>query len=193
VIETSLYVLKGRAGEDERTQKHLDRIGQQVTRANDIITQLLSLIRDRPLERRAVDLAALAREAFQEAPRVTLRLGEPDGAWVIEGDATQLHQVLVNLVDNAQAFVAEQGRIEVSLERAGEVVVLRVDDDGPGLDPSVRNRLFEPLVTTRPSGIGLGLALVKRVVERHGGAVTAGRSPLGGARFELTFPARRPR
>ena len=67
---------------------------------------------------------------------------------------------------------------------------MTIDDSGPGIDPSIRNRLFEPLVSTRPGGNGLGLALIKRIVERHEGTVLAGRGPLGGARFTITLPAR---
>lgn len=187
VIETSLFVLKGRPTEDEKTKRHLDRIGQQVSLANDIITQLLNLIRDRPLAQGPVELPALIREAVAESPSVRLTL---PASLVVRGDATQLRQVVVNLTQNATWFATEQGTVEITLVEEQGQAVLRVDDSGPGIDPSVRNRLFEPLVTTRPAGIGLGLALVKRVVERHGGAVSAGRSALGGARFEVRLPIR---
>ena len=187
VIETSLYVLKQRQAEDERTKKHLDRIGAQVTLANDIITQLLSLIRERPMAKQPVALLELTKEACASlAPSVTVT-GEGDLR--VDGDPTQLRQVVVNLVQNAQHFATESGRVEVSLEVHEATAVLRVDDSGPGIDPSVRNRLFEPLVTTRAAGIGLGLALVKRIVEKHDGTVSAARSPtLGGARFEVRLP-----
>ena len=188
VIETSVFVLKGRPTEDDKTKRHLERISQQVSLANDIITQLLSLIRDRPLERARVDLSELVRDTVGETPGVTLKL--PAGL-VVEGDATQLRQVIVNLTQNATWFATEQGKVEVTLTSDEQQAELQVDDSGPGIDPSVRNRLFEPLVTTRPAGIGLGLALVKRVVERHGGSVSAGRSPLGGARFEVKLPMKR--
>jgi signal transduction histidine kinase len=187
VIETSLYVLKGKGPQDDRTLKHLDRIGQQVVLANDIITQLLSLIRDKPLAREKLDLVAVTADALASLPGpVTFK--PPESALWVQGDATQLRQVVVNLVQNAVHFAGEQGRVEVSLEREEHGVKLTVDDSGPGIDPSIRNRLFEPLVTTRPGGIGLGLALVRRVVERHEGMVSASRSALGGARFTVQLP-----
>lgn len=189
VIETSLFVLKGRATEDEKTKRHLDRIGQQVALANDIITQLLSLIRDRPLDRGRIDFAALIRDAMSESPKVSLKLPPTLG---VQGDATQLRQVIVNLTQNAVWFATDRGTVELTLREEEGHAVLWVDDSGPGIDPTVRNRLFEPLVTTRPAGIGLGLALVKRIVERHGGTVSAGRSPLGGARFEVRLPGGAP-
>lgn len=191
VIETSLYLLKGSVGESEKAKKHLERIGHQVTLANDIITQLLDLIRERPLVPQRVDLGAVARDAVSglEPPATTtLQLLGFDAPCPVDGDPTQLRQVVVNLVDNALYAAGVDGRVSVTLETGGRQARLLVDDSGPGIDPAIRNRLFEPLVTTRPRGIGLGLALVRRVVERHGGEVVASRSPLGGARFTLTLP-----
>lgn len=186
VIETSLYVLKGRTT-DERSTKHLDRIGQQVTLANDIITQLLHLIRERPLASTRVDLSELMTGTLAStAPTVTLDVSP---GIHVEGDPTQLRQVLVNLAQNAVFFAGESGRVEARLHRAEAGLVLSFDDNGPGIDPSIRNRLFEPLVTTRAGGIGLGLALVKRITERHGGTISASRSTLGGARFTISMPA----
>ncbi len=186
VIETSLYVLKSRPSTDERTLKHLDRIGLQVTLANDIITQLLNLIRDQPLKTGPVDLGQLVLEALS-----SVRTGivfTPPPAFDVQGDATQLRQVVVNLAQNATHFAGAGGRVEVTLQATPLDAILTVDDDGPGIDPTIRNRIFEPLVTTRPGGIGLGLALVRRVVERHGGVVSASRGPLGGARFTVQLP-----
>ena len=187
VIETSLYVLKGRVPPDERTMKHLDRIGLQVTLANDIITQLLNHIRDRPLTRAQVDLGELVAETVASLADEHLTF-TPSPNVLVKGDATQLRQVLVNLAQNALYFAGAEGQVEIALVTTSTGVVLTVDDSGPGIDPTIRNRLFEPLVTTRPGGIGLGLALVRRVVERHWGSVAASRSPLGGARFTVQLP-----
>jgi signal transduction histidine kinase len=186
VIETSLYVLKGRPQVDERNTKHLDRISQQVTLANDIITQLLNLIRERPLARVKVDLTALISEVtLAVAPNANVKAAP---GLMVDGDLVQLRQVLVNLAQNAAFFAGANGRVEIELHRNETGLTLTVDDSGPGIDPTIRNRLFEPLVTTRQGGIGLGLALVKRIVERHGGTVTASRGPLGGARFTVLLP-----
>lgn len=187
VIETSLYVLKGRNSSDERTLKHLDRIGAQVRLANDIITQLLSLIRDRPLTRSQVELSQLVTEALASLGEQPIAFA-PAPPIKVSGDAIQLRQVVVNLAQNAAHFAGPEGRVEVQLQTTSTEAILTVDDSGPGIDPTIRNRLFEPLVTTRAGGIGLGLALVRRVVERHQGTVTASRGPLGGARFTVQLP-----
>ncbi len=186
VIETSLYVLKARNDPDPKVTKHLDRIGGQVTIANDIITQLLDLIRDRPLGKQRVALASVLAEAEGAISRpegVSLELPAgplPD----VLGDSTQLRQVFVNLFDNAVSAASPAGRVVVTVAHEEGFVVIGVEDTGTGIDPSIASRLFEPLVTTRAKGIGLGLALVKRIVERHGGTVeTAPGRTLGGARF----------
>ncbi|HEY0880208.1 MAG TPA: protoglobin domain-containing protein, partial [Archangium sp.] len=130
VIETSLYVLKGKGPQDDRTLKHLDRIGQQVVLANDIITQLLSLIRDKPLAREKLDLVAVTADALASLPGpVTFK--PPESAFWVQGDATQLRQVVVNLVQNALHFAGEQGQVEVAIEREEYGVKLTVDDSGP--------------------------------------------------------------
>jgi signal transduction histidine kinase len=187
VIETSLYVLKSKVDGDPRVAKHLDRISHQVTLANDIITQLLDLIRDKPLGRQKVALGPLFAEVAQSVPRpegVTLELPTHE-APPVSGDPVQLRQVFMNLVDNAIHAASPQGRVVINTLRVGQSVDVTVDDSGKGIDPSIGGRLFEPLVTTKPKGIGLGLALVKRIVDRHGGMIEATTGPLGGARFTV--------
>lgn len=196
VIETSLYVLTSKGTADpSRTRKHLDRIGQQVTVANDIITQLLDLIRDRPLKLEAVPLGALAADVvavLERPPALAVELAGFEGLPAVRGDATQLRQVLVNLLENAVDAASEPregaaARVRLEARATADGVVLTVDDTGAGIEPAVMARLFEPLVTSKPKGIGLGLPLVRRIVERHQGTITAGRSPLGGARFTVTL------
>lgn len=190
VIETSLYVLKSVPSDDPKTARHLERIGQQVRLANDIITQLLELIRERPMAQQPLDLQATARDAAAAVPRpagLTLEVLGADTC-PTRGDATQLRQAVMNLVDNAVHAAGPDGRVTLTVGDGAGGAVLHVDDSGPGIDPSVRARLFEPLVTTRDTGNGLGLALVHRIMERHGGTVEAGTGPLGGARFTLRLP-----
>ena len=194
VIETSLYLLRGRAGEDERALKHIDRISEQVHVASGIITDLLEMVQDRPVVRQRIRVAAVAADAAGSVPR-------PDGVRLVveglealpdvEADPGQLRQALVNLVENAVQATSPRGEVRIVgavAPGAAAAVVLAVEDDGPGVDEAVRRRLFEPLVTTKARGIGLGLALVKRVAERHGGSVAYEPRPGGGARFTLRLP-----
>jgi signal transduction histidine kinase len=193
VIESSLYILRGRLAGDERVTKHLDRIGDQLSISNQIINTLLDLIRDRPLARERVRVAAVldaARQALVVPEAVRLVTHGLDELPEVEGDAGQLRQVLVNLLENALHAVGGQGEVRVLGCCRNGMVELAVEDTGPGVDPSIGRRLFEPLVTTKDKGIGLGLALVRRILERHGGSVAYERAPETGARFVIRLPVR---
>jgi signal transduction histidine kinase len=99
--------------------------------------------------------------------------------------------VLVNLIANATQAIASTGRgtrIVVAARVEDGALVLSVTDDGPGFAKEVRERLFQPLVTTRRSGAGLGLALCHRIVEKHGGTIEAEDPPGGGARIVIRIP-----
>jgi signal transduction histidine kinase len=192
VIETSLYILRNRAGDDDRVKKHLDRIGEQLGVANGIITNLLDMIRNRPLAKEPVQLAQVvagAAEAVQKPEGVSLALDGLEALPTVDGDPVQLRQVFVNLLENAVFAASPQGEVTVRGRRGPGAVELDVEDTGPGVDPATRRRLFEPLITTKDRGIGLGLALVKRIAERHGGGVEYSDRPGGGARFTVRIPA----
>jgi signal transduction histidine kinase len=118
---------------------------------------------------------------------VSLTVQGLEGLEVV-GDATQLRQALVNLVLNAVQAASPRGHVQVAARREGATVVIDVEDDGAGVPEAVRGRLFEPLITTKDHGNGLGLALVKRVAERHGGSVAHEPRPGGGARFSFRLP-----
>lgn len=193
VIETSLFILKGRiGGADERATKHVDRIGEQLQIANSIITKLLDMIRDRPLMRERIIVGSLldeVRAAVLAPPEVKVLVAVPANTADLEGDPVQLRQVFVNLVENAVAAASPKGEVLVTVATEAGRVRINVEDTGPGVDPSIRRRLFEPLVTTKDKGIGLGLALVKRIVERHGGAISYQPRHGGGASFLVNLPA----
>ncbi len=112
----------------------------------------------------------------------------------LRGDREQLVQVLVNLVKNAlEATRAKDGKptghVRVEVEPAGpEAVRFVVRDDGPGVDPTMIGRLFEPYATTKQGGTGLGLAIAQRIAVEHGGAIAYARAPQGGAVFRLILP-----
>ena len=190
VIETSLFILRARAGEDERSRRHLDRIGEQVGIANGIIANLLDLIRDRPLARDPVRIAEVVEQAASALDATPARLEREGLAELPEvpGDAGQLRQVFVNLLQNAVQASGPEGRVWVRGGLGDGRVEVSVEDTGPGVDEETRRRLFEPLITTKERGVGLGLALVKHIVEHHGGSVGYAHREGGGARFTVSLP-----
>jgi signal transduction histidine kinase len=190
VAESSVFLLEKRVGTDPGARKHLQRIGEQIGVANGIVSALLDLVRDRPMDPQPLALSEVVAAAVALVPHresVVVEVRPLDGLRVL-GDAALLRQVLVNLVQNAVEACADAGGVTVEARSVGGKVEISVEDTGHGLDASVKARLFEPLITTKPRGIGLGLALVKRITERHGGTIGHVAPPGGGARFVLTLP-----
>ena len=145
-----------------------------------------------PLQRDKVDLLAVAAE---EASRVGAHV-DAEGAVVASGEERLLRRALRNLLENAQRYGG--GEIEVSLAREGGaalgMVSAEVRDRGPGIPASMRERIFEPFFrmpghAEQAGGVGLGLALVKQIAERHGGSVRCEAREGGGSRFVLVVPA----
>lgn len=175
VMESSLYIIKNRAQGDERLKKHADRISEQISLANNIISTLLDMIRDRPLVREPVQLQQVLNSVHSSLtlpPGVLVKMELPEQLPALQGDPTQLGQALRNLLENAIAAVGPMGRVLVRATHDDALCKIIVADSGPGVDPSIRKRLFEPLISAKPGGIGLGLSLVRRIIERHGGTVS---------------------
>ena len=104
-------------------------------------------------------------------------------------DVDRLQRALRNLVQNACEAMPEGGRLHVESRREGDFATIRVVDNGPGIPEDIADRLFEPFVTAgKPNGSGLGLAVVRKVLDDHGGSVAATKPEGGGAAFELRLP-----
>lgn len=191
VMQSSIYILRKRAGEDPRVQRHLEKLDDQVRVCDDIISNLLQLARNTPPKRAHIDLPRLFSEVLEAASvpaRLTVHTHVAPGL-DCRADPILLRQALVNLVANAvQAHGERAGQVSISASVADGCTLIEVADDGPGFDPETLARAFEPLVTTRSTGVGLGLALVKGVTERHGGVAEALNRPGGGALVRLRLP-----
>jgi nitrogen fixation/metabolism regulation signal transduction histidine kinase len=150
-------------------------------------------------QRRQVETA----DGPDEGERSVVRLGalRPAFSWQVPAgpadvavDRQMLRRVLLNLIQNAADALADakvaSPRIDVSLTRQGDFFVIDVEDNGPGIPPSMRELVFDPYVTTKHTGTGLGLAIVKKIAIEHGGTASADAGRLGGARLRLTVPAR---
>ncbi len=193
VIDTSAHLLRGRIPDDPAARKQLDRIGEQVRLSNEIINGLLDMVRDRPASREPVPVRALLDGVASTGyrPRDVSLVFEPAPDAIVGGDPVQLGRALANLVTNALEAVGPGGSVRVSAREEPDAVSVDVEDDGPGVAESIRGRLFEPLITTKPHGTGLGLAFVRSVAQRHGGTATHAPRPGGGSRFSLRIPLHR--
>lgn len=109
-------------------------------------------------------------------------------AVTVRVDPVWIKRAVTNLVDNAQQHLGDHGTIAIEARAAEDTWYLTVEDDGPGIAPEWREKIFAPFVTSRPGGTGLGLALVQKVMTAHEGTVELMPCPTGGSRFVLTFP-----
>ena len=168
-----------------------------ISRASDIVRNLRRFLRKEALNRERLDLNAAVREAVEIGAVGFERRGGGRIIWdlvsglpPIEGDRTQVQQVVVNLVRNAVEAMAGQTNqtLTISTRRRGDGVRLSIADTGPGLPPMVREAPFQPFVTTKAGGMGLGLSICREIVEAHHGHLTAAPNPKGGTMFRLTLP-----
>jgi two-component system nitrogen regulation sensor histidine kinase NtrY len=169
---------------------------KQVRTLRGIVTEFSAFARPPAPVLERQDLKALLAEAvrpYQPAlpPGVTLSLDVNDGVPAVMVDRRLLERAVVNLLENALQAVGEDGTIQVRLRsaEAGRRAVIEIEDSGAGVDSAVKDRLFEPFFSTKTSGSGLGLALVKRIAEDHGGGVALEPAPGRGTRAILWLPA----
>jgi two-component system sensor kinase FixL len=139
------------------------------------------------LVQQAVSLTML--EAERQSIRVSIAFDPRAGLVLV--DRVQIEQVLGNLIRNAVQAMADSARrvLRIATRRVDGAVEISITDSGQGLPDSVRSRLFEPFVTTRPDGTGLGLAICRAIVEAHGGALGWRPAPDGGTTFHFTVAA----
>jgi nitrogen fixation/metabolism regulation signal transduction histidine kinase len=139
-----------------------------------------------------LDLNGLVREVLglYESSSAVIEPGLAEELPPVLGDATQLRQVIHNLLRNAEDALEGLGdaRIQITTAPAGRFARLLISDNGPGFPVELLSRIFEPYVTTKARGTGLGLPIVKKIVEEHMGIIEIGNAPEGGARIEIRLP-----
>lgn len=166
----------------------------EIRRIERSLQTFLDFARPPKLQRAQLDLGPLVEHVLSVIrgravkQNVEVFFDRPQGSMVVEADADQLRQVLVNLVLNALDAMAQGGRMEIRLRPAHDAVELSVSDTGPGIAAAILPRLFEPFVSDKETGLGLGLSVSKRIVEEHGGSLRGMNRHEGGACFVLTLP-----
>jgi two-component system sensor kinase FixL len=187
----------------EEVRRVLPAATAQARRAGDILSRLRGFISDgagerapEPLDEVLHDAAALAAAILaREQAELLLDIPRPLGA--VRIDRVQIQQVLLNLLRNAAEAMRDGAvrRVRLSAWRVapgaagpGGFVVIEVADTGPGLPEEVAAQLFEPFVTTKPDGLGVGLAICRRAIETHGGTLESVPAAEGGACFRITLP-----
>ncbi len=178
--------------DNEKVQKYLDIIDMETDSANHVIQDMLHMVRENKPSTMSFDLAVLIREEFLKREQALCRPFElvcKTEPFVVVADEGQIRQLLSNLLLNSAQATDGEGNIEVALERHGDNVLIFVRDDGPGIPDEDRERLFEPLFTTKAKGTGLGLAICRQIVERHGGKIGLDYEGVdGGTVFRIRLP-----
>jgi two-component system sensor histidine kinase AtoS len=187
--------------QDESTAARLAIVRDEIKRIHRIVSSLLPFARIGGAALEDADLVAVVAESVlllaHEAERRGVRLERsvPPEPLRVKADPSRIKQVIINLVVNALEALPAGGRIRFALERAsgGGTVVLRVEDDGPGVAPEALSSLFQPFsATTKPGHAGLGLSVCKHIVEAHGGAIACQSAP-GRTVFTVALPVAGPR
>jgi len=173
----------------------------EILRLEQIISTFLDFARPPRPDKKPVAVAELLREclagvrARAELQDVDIHLDMASSIPPLDADSGQLRQVIYNLMFNALDVLPQGGTIRVLVEvetdrdHSAPMVVIRIEDSGPGLAPGLLDRVFEPFVSTKDAGLGLGLSISPRIVETHGGSISAESAPGAGAGITVRLPS----
>ena len=184
VINNSAYFVKAKltgASLDPKVEKHLKIIESEVARADRLIGDILTCSRkaEPAAETRSLDAIireAVAAYALPESGKINFK---PAAEEKVRVDVKMLTDALQRLLDNAFDAQGGKGTVKLATGVGKETVWVAVSDSGPGVDAKVKDSLFEPFVTTKPRGLGLGLALARKLLEANGGSASYASGPKG--------------
>ena len=194
-IQQSLYFLNGKLPTNKKVHEHIDLIENELLHADEIITGLLEMTRDKKLSRTNIDLANRVGEVakYSRLPeKISLDTDVAESPFFVNADPILLKQVFINLFANAQQAMPEGGSLSVkgTHSRDGKTVII-VSDTGHGIDDEDMPKIFDALHTTRTDGIGLGLSLCRDILQRHDGSILVESSLAKGAIVTITLPVKK--
>jgi len=175
---------------DAKKKKKAERVVAEAERLEVLTTSLLDFVRDGPIERISVTPKELVDSALDGLTTARVKVDVERAPSELFVDRSRLARAIHNLVDNALQAQAE-GDVSLTLEKKDDGAAIEVRDRGEGIPAGQEAQIFEPFVTTRTKGTGLGLAVARRIAEQHEGTLTGENHPDGGALFRLTLPTTR--
>jgi signal transduction histidine kinase len=194
IITNSVHFLGLKLPEtDEKIQKHLKLILEQSVNANQIIMDLLDFAKTKPTEARMVDIKSLIEETVDQIPRadtIKIKTSIDTDLPTILLDPGKMKQAFQNIIVNAIQAMLDGGILTITASKKGDMIEIAFKDTGVGISRENRPRLFEPLFSTKVKGIGLGLVIVKEIVEYHEGKVTVESEVGVGSTFTIELPIR---
>lgn len=201
--ETAELMLKGATPNLVEVREILADIRRDDLRASEVIRRLRSVLKKTPFEMIDIDLNETVREvirfvgALARGRDIALRCAATSVDLRVKGDAVQLQQVILNLIINAMDAVtqaeAKEREVNVTTNFSAACAEIRVSDTGPGMAAGDLKNVFNPFFTTKPQGMGMGLAIVRTIVEAHHGQISAENQSSGGALFTIRLPIARGR
>lgn len=196
VINNSIYFIKtklGQSGEpDPKLAKHIKIIESEIQQANGIINEILTYSRQRELQPERVQLNTWLEELLSVYPfpphiQLDKRFEAPDVP--LDIDKTEMQQAIRNLIGNGIEVMPQQGTVRIRTAMADEgTACIEIGDSGSGIPPDVLDKIFAPFFTTKARGTGLGLAVVRKVIDRHKGRVEVESTVGKGTTFRLFLP-----
>jgi len=207
-IEVMAGLLRRQVPDRKDAQSTLADIISESKLANAIVVEMLDFVRPVRLQVERTAIADILHQAVLLAESKTSRgavdvtMDVPNGLPMIEGDLTQLCQVFTNLIANAFEALEGKGQVAIAASLCAtepdpefgvkaappEVIVVDVADDGPGVPQELSDRIYDPFFTTKVKGTGLGLGIVRKIVDAHDGRIDLSSSPETGTRFRVTLP-----
>jgi len=191
-VRNASYFLRRRMNKEEpKLAEYTQIIDEEVAKADQIITNLLEMARPKVPHKEKVDLAGIIKEVLslaKGASGVHCEMSMVPDPFVVEGDPNQLRQVVANIVDNAIEAMKGAGVffVEACHDAGYDTIVFR--DTGSGFAPEVKKTAFEPLITTKASGTGLGLTICREIIENHGGSIAVEECEGPGAAVRIRLP-----
>lgn len=191
-VRNAVYYIRRYLVQDQQELlDFLQIIDIEVTTADRIITDLLEMTRAKEPSVQQLDFSVVAQEIWcqsKQTAAIDFRCRVPQEPFWVMADPTQFRQVLANLMTNAIQAMPNGGVLHMTGEQQQEYVMITVQDTGAGVPAALRERIFEPLFTTKAKGTGLGLAICRQIIGRHGGTIALHDSAEG-ARFVIRLPA----
>jgi signal transduction histidine kinase len=206
-IEVMAGILKRQLAHSQDAQTILADIIKEAKMANAIVLEILDFVRPIRLQVEHISLAEVIQDAISlsesHVPRgqVSVDVGVPEDLARIHGDPLQLRQLFTNLLTNAFEALNGRGTVHIVATQlaeeeppaggeahSGPMIQVDVADDGPGVAAEVMDRIFSPFITTKPQGNGLGLAIVRKIVDAHDGRIDVSAPKGGGTQFRITLP-----
>jgi len=209
-IEVMAGLLRRQVPDSKDAQSLLADIISEAKLANSIVVEMLEFVRPIRLQLEQTDVGDMLHQAMTLAEgkatrgEIAVKLDVGSGLPLIDGDKNQLCQVFTNLLTNAFEALGQRGNVRISAtlsaatndpafatdaqQPPAATVVVDVTDDGPGVAPDLCDRIFDPFFTTKPQGSGLGLPIVRKIVDAHDGRIDVKSTVGTGTRFRVTLP-----